>query len=64
MLATEPAIAAIAGMLVLGEHLSPVQWSAIGTIMVAAMGSALTSRPAPARAPAPQKAAGDAQAVV
>lgn len=64
MLATEPAIAAIAGMLVLGEHLSPVQWSAIGAIMVAAMGSALTSRPAPATAPVPQKTAGDAQAVV
>ena len=54
MLATEPAVAAIAGMLVLNEHLSPVQWSAIGTIMVAAMGSALTAKPAPTP---PQKAA-------
>ncbi len=47
MLATEPAVAAIAGMLVLNEQLSVVQWSAIGIIMVAAMGSALTARPAP-----------------
>ena len=46
MLATEPAIAAIAGMLILSEHLSVIQWSAIGIIMLAAMGSALTARPA------------------
>ena len=46
MLATEPAIAALAGMVVLGEQLSPVQWGAIALIMLAAMGSALTARPA------------------
>lgn len=56
MLATEPAVAALAGMLMLGENLSLIQWSAIGTIMFAAMGSAITAQPAPA-APARQDAA-------
>ena len=50
MLATEPAVAAIAGMWVLGEHLSATQWGAIIFIMAAAMGSALTTRPEPASA--------------
>ncbi|MGE8491856.1 EamA family transporter [Comamonas sp.] len=55
MLATEPAIAAIAGMLVLGELLTATQWSAIGLIMFAAMGSALTAKPsAPPQAAAPK----------
>ena len=56
MLATEPAVAAIAGMLVLNEQLSVVQWSAIGIIMLAAMGSALTARPQPAPVAAPKSA--------
>ncbi|WP_353234595.1 DMT family transporter [Diaphorobacter ruginosibacter] len=50
MLATEPAVAALAGLLLLGEHLSAIQWAAIGIIMIASMGSALTTRP---QAPAP-----------
>lgn len=54
MLATEPAVAALAGMLLLGEQLSVAQWSAIGIIMVAAMGSALTAQPQPAPAPKPR----------
>ena len=62
MLATEPAVAAIAGMLVLGEHLSAVQWSAIGVIVLAAVGSALTAKPAPL--PPPATPAGGAQAAV
>jgi inner membrane transporter RhtA len=41
-LATEPAIAAFMGMLLLGEHLAPMQWLAIACIMGAAMGSAVT----------------------
>ena len=44
MLATEPAVAAIMGMLVLGEQLTLVQWTAIAVIMAAAMGSALTAQ--------------------
>jgi len=45
MLATEPAVAALAGMLLLNEQLTVIQWTAIGVIMIAAMGSALTARP-------------------
>lgn len=44
MLATEPAVAAIMGTLVLGEQLTLVQWTAIAIIMAAAMGSALTAQ--------------------
>ncbi|QNP49456.1 EamA family transporter [Diaphorobacter aerolatus] len=49
MLATEPAVAALAGMLLLHENLTLTQWSAIGIIMCAAMGSALTARPEPVK---------------
>lgn len=48
-LATEPAIAAFMGMLLLSEHLTLMQWSAIACIMAAAMGSAMSreaSKPA------------------
>ena len=49
-LATEPAIAALMGMLLLSENLTMTQWAAIACIMAAAMGSALTTRPEPASA--------------
>jgi len=35
----EPAIAAIAGVAFLHEHLTPVQWLAIGLIIVASVGT-------------------------
>ncbi|MEG0936733.1 MAG: EamA family transporter [Comamonas sp.] len=54
-LATEPAIAAFMGMLLLSENLTLTQWSAIGCIMAAAMGSAMT-RPA-RKTPEPDVAA-------
>lgn len=41
-LATEPAIAALMGMLLLSENLTLVQWAAIACIMGAAIGSAMT----------------------
>ncbi|GGH64678.1 membrane protein [Comamonas phosphati] len=50
-LATEPAVAAFMGMLLLGEHLTPVQWLAIACIMGAAMGSAVTRPGAKSAAP-------------
>lgn len=50
-LATEPAIAAFMGMLLLGEHLTSVQWLAIACIMGAAMGSAVTRPGAKSAAP-------------
>lgn len=45
MTSTEPAVAALLGMWILGEHLAIQQWVAIGCIMGAAAGSALTSQP-------------------
>ena len=55
-LATEPAIAALMGMLLLSENLTMTQWTAIACIMAAAMGSAMT-RPAPKPAAVPDSAA-------
>lgn len=46
MLSTEPAVAALLGLLLLGEHLSPVQWFAIGCIITASVGCAMTVRQA------------------
>ncbi|MEP7313991.1 MAG: EamA family transporter [Pseudomonadota bacterium] len=39
----EPALAAIAGLIVLGETLTPLQWLAIGCVMLASVGSAGSS---------------------
>jgi inner membrane transporter RhtA len=44
MISMEPAVAAVLAMALLGEHLSAVQWLAIGCIVAASMGSALTAR--------------------
>lgn len=49
MTSLEPAVAALLGLLLLGEHLSPLQWLAIGLVMCAAAGSSVTaSRAQPA----------------
>lgn len=45
MISMEPAVAAVLAMALLGEHLSLPQWLAIGCIVAASMGSALTARP-------------------
>jgi inner membrane transporter RhtA len=44
LLSLEPAIAALAGVVLLSEHLSALQWLAIGAIIVAAAGTALSVR--------------------
>ncbi len=44
MISMEPAVAAVLAMALLGEHLTAVQWLAIGCIIAASMGSALTAR--------------------
>lgn len=44
LLSLEPAIAALAGVALLSEHLGPLQWSAIVAIMIAAAGTALSAR--------------------
>lgn len=44
MISMEPAVAALLAWVLLGEHLNFVQWLAIGCIVAASMGSALTAR--------------------
>jgi inner membrane transporter RhtA len=46
LLSLEPAVAAMAGVALLGERLSVLQWLAIVAIIVAAAGTALSVRPA------------------
>ncbi len=57
LMSLEPAAAALAGLLVVGEHLSVVQWLAIGCVVAASVG-ATRPAPAPAPPPPPQPAAG------
>ena len=57
MISMEPAVAAVLAFALLGEVLSPLQWLAIGCVVAASMGSAMTAggrsrRPAEAAAPA------------
>jgi inner membrane transporter RhtA len=39
LMSIEPAAAALAGMLVVGEFLTPVQWLAIGCVIAASIGA-------------------------
>lgn len=52
MASMEPAVAAVMGFLMLDEHLTVMQWLAIGLVMVAAAGSAATARPELHKGPA------------
>lgn len=45
MISMEPAVAAVLGLLMLDEHLTVLQWTAIGATMLAAAGSAVTAKP-------------------
>lgn len=45
LLSLEPAFAALSGWVILGERLAPVQWLAMGLIMVASLGSAWSVQP-------------------
>src|SRR3989344_4414987 len=57
MISIEPAVAAVLALLLLGEHLSAIQWLAIGCIIAASMGSAMPAgRPSGADRAAPQAA--------
>ncbi len=44
MTSMEPAVAALLGLLMLDEHLTGLQWLAVGCIMMAAVGSSMTAR--------------------
>ncbi|AOG23088.1 EamA family transporter [Acidovorax sp. RAC01] len=43
MISMEPAVAAVLAMALLGEHLTALQWLAIGCVVAASMGSAMTA---------------------
>ena len=47
MISMEPAVAALIALVLLDEYLGAVQWLAIGLIVAASMGSALTARRVP-----------------
>lgn len=48
LMSIEPAFGAISGLVFLGEQLTTLQWLAIGAIIVASVGTTLSSRPKPA----------------
>lgn len=47
LMSIEPALAALSGIIFLGEHLTVVQWTALLFIIVASAGSTLTIKPEP-----------------
>jgi inner membrane transporter RhtA len=47
LMSLDPALGAIAGFVLLSEHLTWLQWTAIACIMIASAGSALSQRAAP-----------------
>lgn len=47
LMSLEPAVAAIAAMIVLGEFLAPTQWVAVGCVIAASVGATRTARTAP-----------------
>ncbi|ABF53573.1 EamA family transporter [Sphingopyxis alaskensis] len=53
LLSAEPAVGALIGVVLLGEHLSAAQWLAIGLIMVSSVGAAAGARHDAVAEPAP-----------
>lgn len=45
LMSLEPAVAAVAGLLLLGEHLAPVQWVAVGCVVIASVGATRSAKP-------------------
>lgn len=45
LVSAEPAIGALVGLAAMGEALTPVQWLAIGTIVLASVGTTLSAKP-------------------
>jgi inner membrane transporter RhtA len=45
LMSVEPAIAALSGALLLGERLTPLQWTGVVAVIAASAGSTLTGRP-------------------
>lgn len=45
LMSLEPAVAAVAGLLLLGEHLALVQWVAVGCVVIASVGATRSAKP-------------------
>lgn len=45
LMSLEPAVAALAGLVVLGEALHPIQWTAVCLVVLASVGATRTARP-------------------
>jgi inner membrane transporter RhtA len=43
----EPAVAALCGLVLLGEHLTKAQWLAVGLVIAASVGATVTARQVP-----------------
>ena len=54
LMSLDPALAALAGLALLGERLNWIQWAAIACVMLASAGSAATGRPGATAAPLPE----------
>jgi inner membrane transporter RhtA len=44
LMSLEPAVAALSGLLFLGQHLRAFEWAAVASVMVASLGTTATSR--------------------
>jgi inner membrane transporter RhtA len=44
LMSVEPAVAALAGFIVLGQDLAPRDWTAIGLVVIASAGASLGAR--------------------
>ena len=47
LMSLEPAVAALCGLVLLGEHLAPSQWLAVGLVIAASAGATVTARRVP-----------------
>lgn len=45
LMSMEPAVAAVAGLLLLGEHLAPAQWVAVCCVVIASIGATRSAKP-------------------
>ena len=50
LMSLEPAVAALCGLVLLGEHLTNAQWAAVGLVIVASVGATVTARQVPVHA--------------
>jgi inner membrane transporter RhtA len=50
LMTVEPAVAALCGLVLLGEHLTKAQWAAIGLVIAASIGATVTARQVPVHA--------------